>query len=214
MPKPDNQYQAMARDAAARIERQRELGEQLTFLPDEADPSDSAAAKRGKGKALSQMREWLELRGYRLPEETLAQMAGLASSADAVLTAMETAERVLAWAWDVDPDKLPPKVSRHPSPRQRLEVFQQVYTAQLRAADALMPYGAAKASPDQVVNQNVNVIVPAGPSAPADPGAAARVVNPRPGGRMAPPPLPGEIEQNQAVARPDRGASDSEGRTE
>jgi hypothetical protein len=220
---PQNRYEELARQAAERIDRQRDLGEQLTFLVDEpraagavatVDEADSGSGtgKRGKGRVTSQMRDWLEHRGYKLPEEVLSQMAGLASREDAVLSAMKAAERVLAWAYDVE--ELPAKTSRHASPAKRIEVFMQIYTIQLRALDALLPYGAPKATPDVNVTQQTTVIVPAAPSRRADPAGSARDVSPRPGGRMAPPPLPGENTQNQEVSGSPNNASDNGSRTE
>lgn len=210
---PDNKYQEMAREAAESVEERHEAGEQMTFLPDEAQPGDTAAATRGKGKALSQMRKWMADRGLRLPEDVLAEMAGMASSHDAFQTAMINAERVLAWAYDVNRDDMPPKTSLAPTPARRIEVFMQLFTIQLRAADAILPFGAPKATPDVNVNQQTTIIVPAGPSQGA-PGDDARVVRPRAGARMAPPPLPGEIVENQDVTKPAPEGPDSESRTE
>ena len=60
-------FDDLARDAVARIEKAREAGEQLTFLPDEPAPAASGdRAKRGKGKATSMLREFLAARGMRL----------------------------------------------------------------------------------------------------------------------------------------------------
>jgi hypothetical protein len=206
---------------AERIERAAELGQQLTFLPDElpaeADQGEGAAIGRPAGarnKASSQMRDWLAARGFRLPEEVLVQMAGLDAQEDAVLVAMARTERILAWAFDVGADvPLPKGTARVATPAKRLEVFMQVFTIQLRAAEAMLPYGAAKASPDVNVVQRTTIVMP-GAAAPADPAASARDVTPRSDGRMRPPPLPGEVQRNQGVAgAPDR-ASDGRGRTE
>lgn len=223
MAKPQNQYEELARDAAARIDRARATGEQLTFLDDEPRPGGAVAVqgdgagetgsgKRGKGRVSSQMREWLEHRGYRLPEDVLVQMAGLASRDDAVLVAMQHAERVLAWAYDAGDD--PIRGQKRASEAERLDVFMKLYTIQLRAAEALLPYGAPKATPDVNVTQQTTVIVPAAPSRGADRAGAARDVTPRPGSRMAPPPLPSENKQNQHVTGVSDDASDAESRTE
>lgn len=211
MPK-SGMFEQMAREAAERVDRQRELGEQLVLLPDEApvevDQAPARGGRRGADRAKSQMRQWLEHRGYQVPEEKLAQMAGLASREDAVLVAMQTAERVIAWAFDVD--EVPKGAARIPSPQRRLDTFLQLYTIQLRALDALMPYGAAKVTADVAVNQTTNVIVPAGPAREGD---GARVVNPDAGARMAPPPMPQEIQRNQRVAGDDTDDADGEGWT-
>lgn len=207
MPKPGNRYEEMARDAAARIDDQRALGEQLA-LPGVAEEDEGDVDRkggRGRGKAVSQLRRWLEDKGYVLPEEKLVQMAGLASRDDAILTAMAAAERVLTWAFDVDPDEMPAKTPKAPTPAKRLEVFMQLYTVQLRALDALMPYGAPKASPDVQVTQQTTIVVPA---APARPGDSAKVVNGSKGPRMTPPPLPHEMQQKQRVDRDGGEGSD------
>ena len=149
----DNQWQAQAAKAAERIERARARGDQLTFLPDE-EPTREEAREQGapgrpkgaKNKVSSQMRDWLASKGYRMPEETLAEMAGLASSEPAMMQAMGEAEQVLAWAYDGA--DIPKGATKNPTPRLRIEVFMQLYTIKLRAADALLPYGAPKATPD------------------------------------------------------------------
>ena len=46
MPKPDHQWQEEARQAAERIERQRDLGQQLTLLPDERPEGVPAEAEQ------------------------------------------------------------------------------------------------------------------------------------------------------------------------
>jgi len=223
MAKPQNQWEELARDAAARLDRARAAGEQLTFLDDEPRPGgavavqgdgagDSGSGKRGKSRVSSQMRDWLEHRGYRMPEDMLVQMAGLASREDAILVAMQHAERVLTWAYDAGDD--PIRSQKRPSEAERLDVFMKLYTIQLRAAEALLPYGAPKATPDMVVNQQTTLIVPVGPSRSVDRAGAARDVTPRPGSRMAPPPLPHENKQNQQVSGVSDGASDDDSRTE
>jgi len=194
MPGPDNRFEVMARDAADRIAQNRDLAAQLSLLPDEKPGAALVAdgkPKRGQGKALNQMREWLAARGYRLPEDVLAEMAGLASREDVILTAMAQAERILAWAG---------KGTETATMRQRLDCFMQVYSLALRAADALMPYGAPKVTPEQVTNSQVTQIVVQAPSQPASTGpATARDVTPQ-ARRIAPPPLPGEIVENQDVS--------------
>jgi hypothetical protein len=221
MAKARNQWEVDARAMAERIERAAELGQQLTFLPDEVpgegDQGEGGAVGRPAGarnKASSQMRDWLAARGFRLPEEVLVQMAGLDAQEDAVLVAMARTERILAWAFDVGEDvPLPKGTARVATPAKRLEVFMQVFTIQLRAAEAMMPYGAAKASPDISVTQRTTIVMP-GAAGPADPAASARDVTPRSDGRMRPPPLPGEMQRNQGVADAAPAMSDARGRTE
>jgi len=206
---PDNRFQALARDAAQRIADSRELAEQLSLLPDERPGAalvEDGRAKRGQGKALNQMREWLAARGYRQPEDVLAEMAGLASRESTILTVMAEAEQILAWAG---------KGTETATMRQRLETFMQAYTLALRAAEVLMPYGAPKITPDAGANTVVNTIVVQGsaPAAPARGADQARDVTPSPR-RIAPPPLPNEIQSNQMLGDAVASASDSEARTE
>lgn len=212
MPRPQTLSEAVAREAAERIDRAREAGEQLSFLPAEPeldqDEAGDGRKPRGPGKAMSQMRAWLASRGYRLPEDVLVEMAGLASSADAVLEAMAKAERILDWAFDGDP------AGKRPSSAHRLQVFQYVYAQAVRSAEALLPYGLAKAAPDTVVHQNTVVLMPSDRRQERDPAASARDVTPSAGRRMAPPPLPEEIQRNQRLAASEPEASDGEARTE
>lgn len=225
MAKLNNQFEKDARLAAERLDRARAAGEQLTFLPDE-EPAADLPAKAGrpegsKNKVSNQMREFLAAKGYDMPENMLAQMAGLASREDAILTAMQAAERILAWAADGSTrrrnvgTKAKPKYESEPweaSAEHRLSVFMQVYTIQLRAADALLPYGAAKVTPD-VTNNNLVIPIMQMP-APSRPGDNARVIEGRSGGKSAPPPMPQESKQKQEVNNPVGRGSDGESRTE
>ena len=225
MARPDNQFEDLARQAAASIEASRDLAEQLTLLPDEADGASLTPGKatRGKGKVFNQMREWLAQRGYRAPEEVLAEMAGLASREDAILTAMVQAERVLAWAGTGAVNRKFVVGVGHvdlpgpwlPTPADKLAVFQQLYATMLRAADALMPYGAPKATPDvSVTNVNQIVVQGAQPAPqPARPGDRARDVTPE-GRRIQPPPMPHQMQQNQQVSDAPAARSDGQERTE
>lgn len=220
-----NQFEAMAAEAAERLTRAAEAGEQLSFLPDEGAGADSGLVDgqkrtRGKGKALTQMREFLTARGWQLPEDVLGQMAGLASGVDPMLTAMSQAERVLNWMGDgavmtlYSPDRghYVPKgpdgepMPYAPTPEQKLQVFMQIYTIMLRSAEALLPYGMAKAGPDVAVQQNVQVVVPSAPASRREP----RDVTPLAPSIMAPPPMPGEMQQNQQLSASDPRGSDAE----
>lgn len=210
MPK-GSQFTDLARVAAANIEAAHAAGEQMTFLPDE--PQAAAAggrAPRGQGKITSQLREWCAAKGLRLPEQILIEMAGMASGQDAFITAMQRAEQVLAWA---EAGGVGYKGSPvQPSMAQRVQVFQFVYTAQLRAAEALLPYGLGKVTPDAapaIVNQ---IVMPAG-SAPAPKGPeGARDVTPQ-ARRIGPPNAPGMMQQNQQVSGSAATQSDAESRT-
>lgn len=201
MPSPDNKFEDLARDAAERIDGSRDMQRQLSLLPDEAAAQDDGDTRRtrGGGRAMSQMRDWLAARGLRLPEEVLAEMAGLASREDVLLATMQDAERVLAWAEaGAVGVKGSPAVQTMSA---RLNTFMQLWTIRLRAADALMPYGAPKATPD-VTQTNVTQIVVAGGQAAVQPAhrpEAARDVTPG-ARRIGPPPMPHQIEGNQSLS--------------
>jgi hypothetical protein len=208
MAKNVSSYEADAKAMVERIEAARAAGEQLTFLPDEPAPADSDRAKPAKG--------------LRLPEDVLVQMAGLASTDDAFLTAMARTEQILAWAEaggrDVgyvmtkDGSLVEKELDNRHTTAQRLAAFQFVYTAQLRAAEALLPYGLAKVTPDVAVTMPVQIVMPAA-QAGSDPAATARDITPQPR-RMAPPPMPHEIKQNQGLGNPASGHSDGIIRTD
>lgn len=210
---PNSKFDELARDAAERIEAAKAAGEQFTFLPDEPAPGDSAKAKRGKGKATSQLRDWCASRGLRLPEDVLIEMAGMASTEDVFLTAMARTEQVLAWAQNGATGYKGAPVA--PSMAQRLDAFKFVFTAQLRAAEALLPYGLGKVTPDVAVTQAVQVIMPGASAPQAAPRGpeAARDVTPRPG-RIAPPPMPHQIQQNQPLSETQKPVADGKARTE
>lgn len=220
MAKARNIYETMARSAARRLEAAQEVGEQLTFLPDEAGapPVDTLERKASggrppgaKGKAASQLRKMLAERGWKLPEDVLGDLAGLTSRVDAIEGAMVRAEQVLAWAFEGNP------AGKQPSPEQRLATFAQVLSVQLRAAEALLPYGLAKASPDVNVTQQTTVVVPCAPAAPVDPAAAARPAGGSASlraGRMVPADVAEEIEGNQGFAGGASARSDAESRTD
>ncbi len=222
MSRPDTQFEDLARKAAERIDDSRALQQQLSLLPDEAAPADGGETRRtrGAGRAMSQMRDWLAARGLRLPEEVLAEMAGLQHRDDVLLATMADAERILAWA-----EAGAVGVKGNPAVQtmaSRVNTFMQLYALRLRAADALMPYGAPKATPD-VQQTNVTQIVVTGGSAVTAPPAAAhgpdlaRDVTPA-DRRIGPPLMPHQIEQNQSLSKapePQPAASrrtDSEGR--
>jgi hypothetical protein len=212
----------MARDAAARIEAARASGEQLTFLPDEPGPAASGGrAARGKGKVTSMLRDHLAAKGFRMPEDVLAEMAAIASREDAVITAMAKTEQILAWAESggrevthviKDGVLIEKELDRRPTTGQRLETFKFVFTAQLRAAEALLPYGLAKMTPDVTPTAPVQIIMPGASAPPAGPDQA-RDVTPRPS-RLAPPPMPHEMQQNQQVAETTAPHSDATIRTD
>jgi len=224
MPK-GSQFQELAAQAAQNIEAARAAGEQLTFLPDEAQSAAAVAgqrAPRGKGKVQSQLRDWCAARGFRLPEDVLIEMAGMASTEDAFLVAMQRTEQILAWAEAGarqtatgvrDGVLVTVELDTSATMAQRLAAFQFVYTAQLRAAEALLPYGLGKVTPDVPAAPPVQVFVaaPRG-EAPARPGDQARDVTPRPG-RIGPPPMPVRTQGNQGLSEAASDQSDAASRT-
>lgn len=215
MTKPNDQFEALARDAAERIDASRDLQQQLSLLPDEAQGEGGETRRtRGGGKAMSQMRSWLADRGMRLPEEILAEMAGLNSRDGAFLATMAEAEQLLAWAEaGAVGVKGAPAVQTMAA---RLATFQQLYAIRLRAADALLPYGAPKATPDAAPVNVTQIIVPGPAQAPAEPTRRpdlARDVTPG-ARRIGPPPMPHQIEQNQQVSNPAPDARASHRRTD
>ena len=223
MSKPNSTYEADAKAAADRITAARDAGDQLTFLPDEAK-AGSAAAKRGEGKATSQLRKYLAAQGLTMPEDVLIQMAGMASGDDAFLTAMARTEQVLLWAEAggrtvvqvVKDGYLVEKAldNRHTT-AQRLDAFKFVFTAALRSAEALLPYGLAKVTPDAGGSITNNIIMPGAqaPQSPADRAQSARDITPQ-ARRMAPPPMPHEIQQNQGLNESGLPRSDAVIRTD
>jgi hypothetical protein len=198
-----NSFQALARDAAERLDRARAVGEQLELLPAEPIEGGEGKAGRGKGKAVSQLRAMLAAKGFRLPEEQLARIAGLDSAEDAVMAAMAKAEKILAWAGGAD---------FVATPSVRLGTFMQVYAAQVRAAEALLPYGLAKVTPDAAPVVPVQVVFNQAPQGAQAVPAMRNVTPPVP--ELAPPPMPWEMQQNQAVADAVEVASDDARRTE
>lgn len=223
MTKPNTQFEDLARQAAASIAAAQAAGEQLTFLPDEPLAGAEGRAPRGKGRATNQMRDWLAAKGYRLPEDALVEMAGMASTQDAFLTALARTEQVLTWAQtggrDVvevirDGVLITKELDNRPTTSQRLAAFQFVFTAQLRALEALLPYGLAKITPDTSPVHVTQIVVPAAPvAASRDRVAMARDVTPG-ARRIAPPPMPWEVEQNQGLAQSAIIGADDKARTE
>lgn len=200
-----NQFAEDATEIAARLERSRAMGEQLPLLPGE--PAEADKPKRGKGKAQSQLREWLAARGLRMPEDQLVAIAGLDRPGDPVQQAMEDAERILAWSFDGA--QIPKGGTTAATPHQRREVFGMVYSARMRAAEALLPYVAPKVTPDAApppaAAQIVVIGAPTGQQSMRDVTPSTR--------RIGPPPMPHEVQQNQRVSEPASDASDETDRT-
>lgn len=203
MAKAENQWQRQAAEAAARIDAAREAG-QLSLFPGDvgADDAEGGSGGRGKGKALSKLRDLLAARGLRQPEDVLANVAALDDPEGPVMAALKKAEAVaLAIHGHAE---TPASV--------RMRLFEMFYAQSVRAADALLPYGLAKVTPDVQVAQAVQVVVMPGGSAGPEGAAMARDVTPK-APRMAPPPMPGQIEQNQGLGDGGLTATDASPRT-
>lgn len=225
MPKVGS-YEAMAKEAAARIDRDRERGQQLSLLPDEADDQgdqgrSGRSRERGVGRAQSQMREYLAARGFRFPEEVLAELAGLNSQDDVVTRCMVQAERMLIWAAEGADDRVGQGQSERKrrqsgefTPMQRVEAFKLFYMAALRGAEALMPYGAAKVSTETAPPQRHPVVMPQAPSPAAQLGAERPALVPLAAPRMVPADVRHERQQNQQVIDAEIASSDGKDRTE
>jgi hypothetical protein len=226
-----SQFEDLAAQAARNIDVARAAGEQLTLLPDEAGPvaaqGDGQRPPRGKGKITSQLRDFCAAKGYRMPEDVLIQMAGMASREDVFLFAMQRTEQILAWAEAGarktaqvirDGALIEVQLDTSATMAQRVQTFQTVYAAALKAADSLLPYGLGKVTPDASPTTIVPVFV-ASPVQGAAPraGDQARDVTPQ-DRRIGPPPMPGsgpmQAQQNQGVSRPAADQSDGDSRTE
>jgi hypothetical protein len=228
MPK-GSQFEELAAQAARNIDVARAAGEQLTLLPDTGPVAVEAQGQRpprGKGKVTSQLRDWCAAKGYRMPEDQLIQIAGMASSEDVFLFAMQRTEQVLAWAEagarktaQVIRDGVLIEVELDTSATmaQRVSLFTTIYAAAVKAAEALLPYGAAKVTPDLAPATLVPVMVAAPRQSAGRPGDQARDVTPDPR-RIGPPPLPGQAfgqaQGNQALSQAAPMQSNSASRTE
>lgn len=202
MAKAENHWQREAAAAAGRIDAAREAGQLSLF---EGDQGGEAVGKRGKGKALSSLRELLAARGYRMPEQVLANMAALDDPDGPAMAALKKSETVALAIYGHA--QAPAAV--------RLRLFETFYAESRRALDALLPYGLAKITPD-VTLQAVQIVQMPAPSAQqtaqhrAD---QARDITP-PSRGFGPPPMPEQIEQNQALGKSPFGPSDASDRTE
>lgn len=199
-----------AAQAAARLDQARRVGSQLSLLATEASPADPAEiAPRGPGRQpgsrnrrTSKLRAMLAARGYRMPEDLVAETAGLtARGVTGVELAMQRAEQVAAWL--EAGNGLPLKRD------QLLGLFVAIWKEQNGAAAALLPYGLEKLTPDTAPAQVTTIVMPGAPQA----GDRARVID-ADAADLAPPPLPGEVERNQGLGGADRGQSDDGSRTE
>lgn len=216
MARPRNMLAETAEEAAKRVAEARQAGEQLGLFaeaPREALPTAEARRGRGKARGASQMRLWLIERGAkRMPEDVLAELAGLMDDRSMVERAMAEAELMLAWAFE--DAEVPKGGVTKPTARMRLDALASAIAAQVKAAEALMPYVAAKVTPDTGPQVQVTQIVAAAAPSPAVRGGdQARDVTPLPS-RIGPPPMPHQMQQNQQVSDPSDTSSDGRDRTE
>jgi hypothetical protein len=214
-------FETQAQKMAERMDHARQVGEQLSFLADpdgeggEAVPAERKAGrpKGSKNKVESQMRAMLAAKGMRMPEDVMAEIAGLSSREDVKLQAMADTEMLLSWA-AAGAAKLGKKGSKtdwKASGGQRMSVFFEFYKLRIKALEALLPYGLGKVTPDVSVSntQVTQIVMPGGGE-----GASATLIEGRDSGRMAPPPLPNNMQQNQEVSEVEAVAQESAGRTE
>lgn len=203
MPSPQNQFQQQAAEAARRIERAREM-EQLSLFPGDPSAEDARAGGRGKGKAMSTLRQLMAQRGHRMPEDVLAHIGALDDPEGPEMAALKKAEAVALALYGHA--EAPASV--------RLRLFETFYAATLRALDAMLPYGLAKITPDAAPVQATQINVYAGPGQQAAQGAPQPVEGRAMAPRLAPPPMPHQIEQNQGLAEPAPRHSDGAFRTD
>lgn len=212
----DERVQEAERRLAAAQAAGRQLG--LFAAPaSPAEPEDLPAARgRPKGsrnRRTSKLRQMLAARGYRMPEDVVGEMAGLGAGVSQVELAMQRAEQVAAWlkglpvGWK---DGVAYGEDAALTRGEMLALFHTILREQGDAAAALLPYGLERLTPESgpVVAPTV-IMLPGG----AQPGDQARVIEGR-ASDMAPPPMPGQVEQNQWLTDARPAQSDRSGRTE
>lgn len=237
----DGRAASAAAEAHRRLAEARETGEQLSLLAVPASPEDPAdivpvaPAATGpvgpgrrpgaKGKRSSKLRAMLAARGYRMPEDVVAELAGLAGRQTSIELAMARAEQVAAWLTGfpvgVTKEGVPVGRGLAVTRGQMAELFRAMLKEQSDAAAALLPYGLERLAPEQgQPAQPVVLVMPGsasgGQGGPVIEGRAEPAAAGRPGRighRIAPPPMPGEVERNQGLAAELRPASDDASRT-
>ena len=179
---------------AERGERIATTGEQLGLFGPEGAPVPPAE-RRGAGrpagagnKLKSKLRDLMAARGYRDPAEQLAMLAGL------------------------DRPDLHPLAHAALLAAETGEDVAAVMREMRQAAGELMPYWHAKITPDVAVQGPVQVFVAGGQVVQPGP-EQARDVTPQ-ARRVAPPPMPGEMQRNQGLADGVVQGSDDGVRTE
>ena len=207
-------------DAERRLAAAQAAGRQLGLFAAPASPAEPedlpAARGRPKGsrnRRTSKLRQMLAARGYRMPEDVVGEMAGLGAQVSLDVLAMQRAEQVAAWLCGFpighDDKGVAIKVDQLPQ-GMMLRLFETILREQGDAAAALLPYGLERLTPESgpVVAPTV-IMLPGG----AQPGDQARVIEGR-ASDMAPPPMPGQVEQNQWLTDARPAQSDGSGRTE
>ncbi len=212
-------------EAEKRLAAAQATGQQLRLFAAPASPADPAdlPAPRGRPKGsrnrrTSKLRQMLAARGYRMPEDVVGELAGLGADVSQVELAMQRAEQVAAWLEGLPIGRTKEGVAYGadlPLTRsEMLGLFHTILREQGDAAAALLPYGLERLTPDSgpVVAPTV-IMLPGG----AQPGDQACVIEGRASDRaseMAPPPMPGEVQENQWLTDARPAQSDGSGRTE
>ena len=214
-------------EAEKRLAAAQATGQQLGLFAAPASPADPAdlpapagpgRPKGSRNRRTSKLRQMLAARGYRMPEDVVGEMAGLGAGVSLVELAMQRAEQVAAWlkGFPLGHDKAGAAVGAGStlSRSEVLGLFHTILREQGDAAAALLPYGLERLTPDSgpVVAPTV-IMLPGG----AQPGDQARVIEGRASDRaseMAPPPMPGEVQENQWLTDARPAQSDGSGRTE
>lgn len=216
--------QREAAEAAARLERARDAGQQLSLIaptePEAAPPAAQGAPRKpgrpkgARNRAKTELRQLLAARGARMPEDVLAELAGLTRRGDPLALAMERAERLLAWAQDGARPTLGADGTKDTKPTtgQRLDLVVTILREMRAAGDALLPYGLAKVTPDQGGGAPVTFINLPAPVAQGAPGDGARVIEGEArtvaASVYAPPPMPSQPQRNQEVSSDEDEGSD------
>jgi hypothetical protein len=203
-----------ARAAAERLELARASGEQLGLFAAPATPADPAeipaAERRGPGRPAgsknrrtSKLRQMLAARGMRMPEDVVAEVAGLGARASSVELAMARAEQVAAWLED--------RGGGVPLKRdQVLGIFLAIWKEQSGAAQALLPYGLEKLTPEAGGVAVTNIVLPGA----GRPGDDARVIEGSAASDQAAPVMPRGMQEYQRLRASAPGQSDEGSRTE
>lgn len=184
----DSEAKALAAQVGERLAEVSDAGRQLGLFGEPQRSDQGGAEPRGPGrpagarnKAKLGLAEYMAAMGYRAPAQQLAFIAGLAQSElDALETCMARAELVAAWAGLT-------------SPAAKATLFLSILKEMRLAADAILPYTAARLQPETPPEDPTKRLV-IGMMGGGDAGSAG----PR---RIGPPPMPSEIrERNQDVS--------------